>query len=625
MLLEIRDRATGLFAYIILFLISIPFALWGIQSYFEGGGQRLAAEVNGQEVPVRTYQNALQQQQLRLREMFGGKIPEGVIDDAMVKHQTLDSLIREVVVTQEIQSAGYRVGDKELIAEIQAIPAFQNNGKFDAQRYDRLLQQQRLTKPGFEQQMRDSLTQAQFQEGIQNTGFMLDSEGADLARLISQVRSFDLATINPESFREQAVPSEQEIQTYYQDNSNQFMTNERVRVEYIDLNLQKIAQSLPVDEEEALLYFEERMDLFRSPELRKVRHILFKVDATQNEQQARDKAAEVFAMAESGKDFAELAKQYSQDRFTAKQGGNLGEIGQGEMGDTFDQAAFSLAPGEVSNPVKTERGIELILVEEIIPSEAPVFANVKDRVYAEIRSQKAERRFLELTENLATLSYEVPDTLNDAADAVGVRTQVSEWFDREQGTGLFSNRTIRDAAFSSEVLTKGRNSDLIDIEPGRTMVLRIAEHDAPKQRDFEEVRDLVRNLLATQKMQQLVRTAGQEKLEALQSGAGWDSVTAGLSVQAGNAEKRDSQAVDAGVIQQIFSMARPSGSAKYAGYSMPGGEYTLIRLTQVEDGKAEGAANFAAAAAAASGQREYQAVTNALKERAEIQVYNDNL
>jgi peptidyl-prolyl cis-trans isomerase D len=348
------------------------------------------------------------------------------------------------------------------------------------------------------------------------------------------------------------------------------------------------------------------------------------VDATQNEQLARDKAAEVFAMAESGKDFAELAKQYSQDRFTAKQGGNLGEIGQGEMGDTFDQAAFSLAPGEVSNPVKTERGIELILVEEIIPSEAPVFADVKDRVYAEIRSQKAERRFLELTENLATLSYEVPDTLNDAADAVGVRTQVSEWFDREQGTGLFSNKKIRDAAFSSEVLAQGRNSDLIDIEPGRTMVLRIAKHDAPKQRDFEEVRDLVRNLLATQKMQQLVRTAGQEKLEALQSGAGWDSVTAGLSVQAGNAEKRDSQAVDAGVIQQIFSMARPSGSAKYAGYSMPGGEYTLIRLTQVEDGKAEGVANFAAAAAA-SGQREYEAVTNALKERAEIQIYNDNL
>ncbi|MDX1334285.1 MAG: hypothetical protein R3312_00755, partial [Gammaproteobacteria bacterium] len=190
--------------------------------------------------------------------------------------------------------------------------------------------------------------------------------------------------------------------------------------------------------------------------------------------------------------------------------------------------------------------------------------------------------------------------------------------------GLFSNKTIRDAAFSSEVLTQGRNSDLIDIEPGRTLVLRIAEHDAPKQRDFEEVRDLVRNLLATQKMQQLVRTTGQEKLEALQSGASWDSVTAGLSVQAGNAEQRDSQAVDAGVIQQVFSMARPSGSSTYAGYSMPGGEYTLIRLTLVEDGKAEGAANFSAAAAA-TGQREYQAVTNALKERAEIQVYNDNL
>jgi peptidyl-prolyl cis-trans isomerase D len=624
MLLEIRDRATGLFAYIILILISIPFALWGIQSYFEGGGQRLAAEVNGEEIPVRAYQNALQEQQQRLREMFGGKIPEGVIDQDMIKHQTIDSLIRDIVITQEIQSSGYRVGDRELVAEIEAMPVFQTNGKFDPQRYDRMLQQQRLTKPGFEQQMRNSLTQVQFQEGIVNSAFYLNDEAADISRLMNQQRSFDLATLSPESFRNQAQATEQEIQDYYQNNQNQFLTTERVKVEYIDLQVDAIAQSLPVDEDEALDYFENQKSVFRAPELRQVRHILFTVGATQNEQQARDRAAEVVALIESGKDFAELARQYSQDRFTAKQGGNLGEIGPGEMGEEFDRVAFSLAPGETSSPVKTERGIEIIFAEKVILSEEPEFADVKDRVYAEIRSQKAENRFLELTEKVATLSYEVPDTLNEAADAVGIRIQASAWFDRQQGEDLFANPAVRAAAFSNDVLEKGQNSDLLDLEPGRTLVLRVLEHEVPQQRPLEEVRDLIRNVLATQKMQQMVRSAGQEKLEKLVSGAQWEGETSGLTLQSGHTETRDSQAVDAGVLKEVFSMPRPDAGTAYAGYSTPGGEYILIRLTQVDDGDTESAVR-GISARTDNGVREYKAATDVLKERAEIQVYNDNL
>jgi peptidyl-prolyl cis-trans isomerase D len=623
MLQDIRDRATGLFAYVILFLISIPFALWGIQSYFEGGGKNLAAEVNGEEIPVRAYQTAFQQQKQRLNQMFNGRIPEGLISDEMLKHQAIDSLILDKLVQQELNNAGYRIGDEALLSAIQKMEVFQTDGHFDPALYDRLLNRQRISKTGFEQQMRDSLVRNQFQQGIMNSALVLKEQMQDYQRLANQSRDFDYVMIKPGHFRDQAHPEEASIQEYYDAHKAEFVTEELVRVSYIELKTADVAASIPVTDDEAAQYYEEQKASYRTPESRKLRHIVIKVEGQRNEQQAIDKARELQQQIKAGKDFSTVAQESSEETFTAKRGGDLGVVEQGELGDAFDQVAFHLAPGELSDPVKTERGVELILVESITPSRQMSFPEVKDRVISELRQQEAERRYLDLSEKLATLSYEVPDNLEEAADAVGVKISTSDWFGRDQGEGIAMNPDVRTAAFSEDVLNNQNNSDLIELGDGDVVVLRVHDHKAPQQRPLSEVHGLIMNILATQDMQRMVREAGRSQLEKLKSGQAWDTVVAGETVKQASGVMRRDSSINPELLSFVFRMNHPATAPVYSGLSMPDGSYALVRLNKVTDGSQSGQAP--ASMASKEGQREYEAVLNALKERAEIQIYSDNL
>jgi peptidyl-prolyl cis-trans isomerase D len=623
MLQNIRDRATGVFAYVILFLISIPFALWGIQSYFEGGGKSLAAEVNGEEIPLRVYQNAFQQQKQRLNQMFSGRIPEGLINDDMLRSQAIESLILETVLRQELHASGYRVSDKALLSEIEEMEVFQNNGRFDPQLYNRLLDRQRISKTGFEQQMRDSLLQAQFQEGIVNSALVLRGEVEDYQRLLGQKRDFDYVTIRADEFRAQSSPDEAAIQQYYDDHLNEFLTDERVRVAYVDLNIDEVAQSIPVDEEQAALYYDDQQSIYQTPERRQLSHILFKVEGQRTEQEAMAMATTVQQQIKAGASFEELARAQSEDNFTSKRGGDLGEVQRGEMGTAFDQTAFTLPQGQASNPVRTERGVELILVQAIVPSQQQSFEEVRDQIISEMRQQEAERRFLDLTEKLGTLSYEVPDNLDEAAAAVDLPTKASDWFVLAEGTGIAQEQAIREAAFSSEVLEGQNNSDLIELNSGRVIVLRVLEHEAPQQRDLAEVSDLIRNTLATQEMQRLVREYGREQLSTVQSGQSWDAVVSGRDVKQAKAVTRKESGINPELVGHVFRMNHPQSGPVFSGLTLSNHDYVLVRLNQVMDGETMG--NDSGAIATSEGRRSLDAVLNALKERAEIRIYNDNL
>ena len=623
MLQDIRDRATGVFAYVILFLISIPFALWGIQSYFEGGGKNLAAEVNGDEIPVRVYQTAFQQQKQRLNQMFNGRIPEGLINDEMLKHQAIDSLVMEKVLQQELNSSGYRIGDDALLSTIQKMEVFQTDGHFDPALYDRLLNSQRISKTGFEQQMRDSLVKNQFQEGIMNSAVVLSEEVKDYQRLANQTRTFDYAIIKPEHFRDQVHPEEASIQEYYDVHKDEFVTDERVRVSYIELKTADVAAAIPVTDDEATQYYEEQKASYRTPESRKLRHIVIKVDGQRGEQQAMDRARELQQKIKAGKDFSVVAQESSEESFTAKRGGDLGVVERGELGDAFDKVAFSLAPGELSDPVKTERGVELILAESITPSRQMSFPEVKDRIISELRHQEAERRYLDLSEKLATLSYEVPDNLEEAADAVGVKISTSDWFGRDKGEGIAMNPAVREAAFSEDVLNNQNNSDLIELGDGDVVVLRVLEHQAPQQRPLSEVHKLIMNILATQDMQQMVREAGRSQLDKLKSGQAWDAVVAGETVKQASEVARTDSTLNPELLSFVFRMNHPKAGPVYSGLSLPDGSYAVVQLSKVTDGSQSGKAP--ASMASNEGQRAYKAVLNALKERAEIRIYNDNL
>jgi peptidyl-prolyl cis-trans isomerase D len=336
-----------------------------------------------------------------------------------------------------------------------------------------------------------------------------------------------------------------------------------------------------------------------------------------------DMANAALQQIKAGTSFEALATAQSEDAFTGKRGGDLGEVQRGELGTAFDQTAFTLPQGEVSNPVRTERGVELIVVQSIVPPQQKSFEQVRDQIIAEMRQQEAERRFLDLTETLGTLSYEVPDNLEEAASAVGLQVRTSDWFDLAQGAGIAQEQAIREAAFSNEVLQGQNNSDLIELNSGRVIVLRVLEHEPPKQRDLAEVKELIQNILATQKMQNLVRDYGREQLKNLQSGQSWDSVVSGRAVDEAKAVQRSQSGINPELMGHVFSMNHPESGPVFSGLVLASGDYVLVRLNQVVDGETMG--SDSGAIAASEGGRSLDAVLNALKERAEIRIYNDNL
>jgi peptidyl-prolyl cis-trans isomerase D len=623
MLLQIRDRATGLFAYIILFLISVPFALWGIQSYFTPGGQSLVAEVNGEEIAVRTFQNSYQQQRQRLTEMFGGKLPEGLMSEELLKSQTLNLLLRDTLIRQEVAAAGYYIGDEQLAREIRQLEVFQNNGKFDPVLYQRLLDRQRLSKAGFEQQMRASLIQDQFRQGIVRSSLEIDQQYEDYKRLFNQLRDFDYITLAADSFRESAMPDEAAIKAYYDNNLSQFMSQDRVRAAYVVLSMDEVAAGVPVSEEEVRQYYDEQPELFRTVESRVLSHILIKTGPGRDQAAAIDMAQSIADRIKSGESFADIAKIASEDRFSAEKGGKLGELAPGEMGDQFDQVAFSLAPGEVSNPVVTERGVELIRADEVTASRQKSFEEAKTQILNELRQREAERSFLDLAEKLGTLSYEVPDNLEEAADAIGVRIQESGWFTIDDGTGIAADQRIRNLAFTEEVLNKGMNSEMLELSDTEVLVLRVLEHDPSQQRPLAEVRDVIINILATRNMKRMASKQGQELLASVQEQGNWDAIASEAPMETVNRSNRRNPAVDSGLLGHVFSMNHPDSAPVFSGYIHPSGDYILVRLNTVGDKIAD--LESPPGLTVEQARREENAITGALKERSEIILYQDNI
>jgi peptidyl-prolyl cis-trans isomerase D len=441
--------------------------------------------------------------------------------------------------------------------------------------------------------------------------------------LFNQVRDFDYITLAADSFRASAMPDEAAIQAYYDNNQRQFMSQDRVRAAYVVLSMDEVAAGVPVSDEEVRQYYDEQPDLFRTVESRELSHILIKTDSVRNQAAAIDIAQSIADQIKAGEAFADIAKAASEDRFSAAKGGKLGEIAPGEMDERFDEVAFSLAPGELSNPVITERGVELIRADKVNTSRQKSFDEAKTQILNELRQREAERVFLDLAEKLGTLSYEVPDNLEEAADAIGTNIRETDWFTMEQGSGVAADQRIRNLAFTEEVLNKGMNSEMLELSDTEVLVLRVLEHDPAKQRPIAEVRDVIINILATRNMKSMASKKGQELLTSVQEQGNWDTVAADMSMETVSRSNRRNPAVDPGLLGHVFFMNRPDTAAVFSGYIHPSGDYILVRLNAVDNKIAD--LESPPGLKVEQARREENAVIGALKERSEIILYQDNI
>ena len=589
MLSAIREKATGWIAWILVILISIPFALWGVNSYFEGATQIVIAVANGVEIEQSDYQRALTQKQRQLVQLAGRDLGTEYLDSPVFKRQVVDSMIDEALAREFSRDRGFRISDNQLNRFIRTTEAFHTNGQFDNERYERLIGNAGLSVQGFQAQQRQQLTTDQMRISLAETAFVSQTELNYALKLLNQKRSAVYAILLLEHFLEGVKITDEDISNEFDAKRAVYFEPPQARVAYVELSVARLAAAIKIDDSAVKKHYDDAPRRYSKPGSRSASHILLPlVPGAAAEEAVRAKAARLVSEARGGADFAELARTYSKDAGSATRGGDLGVIQKGAMVPPFEKAVFALSAGEISEPVKTEFGYHVIKVTRVSKTEAIPFEEVREDIATALRRRGGEAEFVQLAEQLGNIAFEQPDSLEPLTDQLGLAIQTSDWFSGAMGTGIAANPKVRKAAFSDEVLVDGLNSGVIEIDPDTLIVFRKLEHRERRPMLLEEVSDQIKTTLENRQAMLALEQAGNAILTALTDGTPWAELLGryGLveaSLPAAVEEITDPQ--EQAIAVKVFAAPHPgAGAPVFGGGQISPEVFAIYRLDAVTMG-----------------------------------------
>ena len=619
MLQTINDKAKGWVAYAIVIFISIPFMLFGIGSYLDGGEKVVAATVNGEEIDSSALTTATLQQKQRLQSIYGSLPPQ--LDDKTIKQQVIDDLVNRELLKQSVDTYGYRASNAEVGESIRSMPTFQKDGKFDQTTYQQLLTANRLNAATFEQQTRDDLTLQQMTRAILSSSLVPKQEAGLYQSLVEQERTGQTYTIKADAHKAQVVPDKDKVKAFYDANTSLFMTEERVKLDYVLVDQDVIAEGIEVTEEDLQKSFEENATLYRKAEQRKVSHILVSVEK-HGKEGAEKRAGDLYAqIVAKEKEFDELAKTESDDTLAI----DMGFLELRDMSPAFAEAAGKLKIGEISAPVLTPAGYEIIKLSEIKPEVIPEFAEVKDKVQEAYQAAEAGKVFIEKIEALQTTAFENDASLDPAAEAVGDAIVTSDWITRNGGEGIGKEAKVRTAAFSPEVKTEGINSSLIELSPTKALVVRLNTHQDAAAKPFAEVEKEASDAYIAAEARKLTLAKGEALLADLQKTNDWTALETipelkTEDVQTFEKIKRNDRKISPQVVAEVFKLNPPEkeGSSAFSNIITANGDYVVIGLSNVVNGSSDVSTGGLASFKAEIARREQDALLKAMREQAEV-------
>ena len=616
MLTKIREKSQGALAWVILTLICVPFALWGINNYLDTGKEASVASVGDRDFYQRDVNKAYEQYSQNLQ---GFKI-----DEQTLKTQALQKLIKDEVLLQYVHAEGLVITDEEARDFIKSLPYFQVDGKFSDTQYKTLLSSQRISSGEFVSRIKNALTMEQFQHSIVDSSFASQYDVEAFFTIQNQQRDVDYVTVPLQTSTEK--PTDEEITIYYQQHQELYQIPEQVSVQYIELILDDITKKVVLSDDKLKAYYDDQKELFTNPERRKISHILFTVNDKVTDKEALDKALKAKNELQT-KDFSVLAAEVSDDKLTAKKGGDLGLFNVGVMEKSFEDVASTLKLGEVSNPVKSAFGYHLIKVTELVAGGIKPFDSVKTDVIQAYQKAQAENAFFEAGEKLTEMSFEHPDSLQTVATNLGVAVKKSSLFTKDKGDGVATEDKIRSAAFSEEVL-QGNNSAPIEIGVGRLVVVRLLEHKAATKRALSEVKQDVVSELTKQKAQLQADEKVQKITEKLRAGSSMQAIATenNLSIKTEKGLVRGKNKLPELLSNAIFKAPKPLvDKPTIFNVLLANGERLVVSLSKVtlgtlsEDDKKQlelAKKNIANA----FGQTEFNQTLNSLQRKADVTV-----
>ncbi len=590
-MLEFIRTHRRLMQFLLLLIIFPSFAFFGLESYTRMSDREPpVAKVAGQEISQREWDATHARQLERFKQMFGDQFNPAMFDTPDAKMGTLDNLIAQKAMSKNVMDSHLTVSDeavRKTILDIQGLT--DADGKFNKDRYKQLLAAQGMTPERFEASLRHDLAVQQVNMAIQSTAFSPKFVVQRISSLNQQKREIQELTVTPQEFKSQVKVTDAMLQEFYDKNAAQFQVPETVKAEFVVLAAPVVEAQISVTDDDIRKFYEANLNRYKTDEQRRASHILVKAakDAPAAEKAAaKAKAEKLLALVRKNpNDFAKVAKENSDDPGSAERGGDLDFFGKGMMVKPFEDSAYKLKEGEISEIVESDFGFHIIRLTAIKPAATRPLAEVKVNIDDEIRRSEAGKKFAAMVETFSNMVYEQPGSLKPVADKLGLKIETASSLTREPNpalpkTAAYNQPKFLAAIFSKEAVKDKQNTEAIEVGSGIYIAGRVVEHKPVAKIPLTEVRTIIEERVVAEESEKLAQAAGEKKLAELNAGG---------SAEFGPA-KSISRTNFNGVSGPAVAAVMKASVAKlpaYVGVPVAGKGYSIYRINSVDERPAD--------------------------------------
>lgn len=590
MLQRIGDRLKGhkWLAYLVLGPLALIFAAWGAYGIvnLSVGGTSYAAEANGTKISLEDARSAWLREQSQWQQRLGGaELPAQLRDQ--LQSEVLEGLIRSALLAKRTEDLGYRVSHAELLDAIQSEPAFQVAGQYSADAAKAALAQAGISLDQFQSELRSDLRRSQLENGIRATEFLTPPELRRLHELEDEEREVRYLILPDEKFPV-ATPDDAAVEAYYKAHQEQFLTTESVHLEYAELLLSALEAQETVTDADLHAQYEKEKSRLVTPERRRARHVLITVTGS-NDAAALKEAEDVLAQARAGKDFSDLARKYSQDPGSARNGGDLGWADRSAFVAPFADALFSMKVGEISGPIKTQFGYHIIRLDAIQPPAGKTFEQARAQLESDVRRDRATDRFGDIQEQLQSKLSEPNADLGALAREFNLQQgDIADYLRGEGAAPLGSAPALQDLLFGDPPLTSGKLGGPVLLGDNALAIVKVLEHRKPEPKPVAAVRATIVAAITKDRQNAAATQAAQALRAKLEAGDSFDQAAAalGLKVDPARFVGRNDPSIPVQVRTAVFAAPKPAGKAVDIALPLTTGGAAVAVITQIRTGPA---------------------------------------
>jgi len=589
MLEQIRSRTQTTFAKVILTIIIIPFALFGIDSYLSSVGSNISiGSVNGEPITSQELQKTESQFIAQIKSQDESTDPE-VFASLEFKKAVLDKLISKKLVSQAVKDSGFYISDKQVGTYISGMPEFQKDGKFSQEQYDQVLKINNLTPNKFDISIKKDLGSQQVKDSLRKLIYTPKNKIQNLVDLTYQKRDVSIYELKQDNFKKEIDLSDIALKKVYEESKSSFIRPDQVKINFIIHSVAGIVPNIKISDKEVKNYFTNNINRYQTEQQRRAKHILFTVGADLSDAEVKKIAGNaqdiLNKIKKNPKTFQKNAKKYSQDAESAKNGGDLGFFSRGDMTKVFEDTVFSMSKNQISELIKTEFGFHIIMLTDIKGDEVK-FESVKNQIKGELIFNAALAEYGSNAEDFSNIVYERSENLQEVAKKFDLKIESSEWLSFEDAKKFFNNEAFAQAIFDKNAIDKKKNIPAIEASPNNLVAARVIDFRLASPKPFEEVKEKIKEFLTEAESQKLLMAAGAKLIEDVKSKAKTVDWIDQLVI-----DRVDRKGLSDPLINAIFKMDDKE-LPELTGLYDSRGEYIIVQLNKVVTEKVEDKDSF---------------------------------